>query len=277
MPPILYHYTDAAGLLGILTTRKLWATDIFYLNDSSELEYAFDVFRAGLGDGSQLVNQADASLSEIGDALAGINSDMLARFKPKMRCYVASFCKRRDLLSQWRGYSRGDAGYAIGFDTTRLVRIPGRLRQVEYDRDNQAAVAREYVVSALDTSLSQIEPEAKISLVSVIYEALVNFMVEVGPTFKNSAFAEEDEWRLLRVSGQDQGAKLLFRPVPYGISPYVELDLAQDGDLLPILEVICGPSRHPELSVGAVQMMLRDSGFQANAVSVVLSEIPLRQ
>ena len=36
---VLYHYTTSEGLLGILRDDKLWATDIFHLNDSSEFEY----------------------------------------------------------------------------------------------------------------------------------------------------------------------------------------------------------------------------------------------
>jgi hypothetical protein len=36
---LIYHYTDLRGLLGILDERKLWATDIRYLNDTSEGTY----------------------------------------------------------------------------------------------------------------------------------------------------------------------------------------------------------------------------------------------
>jgi hypothetical protein len=38
-PPIIFHYTDDVGLRGILETGTLWLTDIFYLNDPSELRY----------------------------------------------------------------------------------------------------------------------------------------------------------------------------------------------------------------------------------------------
>jgi hypothetical protein len=47
-PDIIYHYTDDAGLRGILESGKLWFTDIFKLNDPSELrhglELAFKIF-----------------------------------------------------------------------------------------------------------------------------------------------------------------------------------------------------------------------------------------
>ena len=40
-PPIIYHYTNDVGLKGILETGQLWLTDIFALNDPSELSYGF--------------------------------------------------------------------------------------------------------------------------------------------------------------------------------------------------------------------------------------------
>lgn len=35
-PPVLYHYTTSRGLLGILESRTIFATDMLYLNDSRE-------------------------------------------------------------------------------------------------------------------------------------------------------------------------------------------------------------------------------------------------
>jgi hypothetical protein len=39
-PATLYHHTNAAGLLGIVQERALWATDVQFLNDGEELIYA---------------------------------------------------------------------------------------------------------------------------------------------------------------------------------------------------------------------------------------------
>ena len=44
----LYHYTSQRGLLGILENKKIWATNIHYLNDSAELYHAIDVLQSGL-------------------------------------------------------------------------------------------------------------------------------------------------------------------------------------------------------------------------------------
>ena len=36
----LWHYTTSGGLMGILESQRLWATDYRHLNDSSELNHA---------------------------------------------------------------------------------------------------------------------------------------------------------------------------------------------------------------------------------------------
>jgi hypothetical protein len=51
LPEHLYHYTDAGGLYGILTSEVLWATHIAFLNDTREAFY-------GAGAWSCLTSQA---------------------------------------------------------------------------------------------------------------------------------------------------------------------------------------------------------------------------
>jgi len=36
VPQKLYHYTDLDGLMGIFNTGELWATDVQFMNDTSE-------------------------------------------------------------------------------------------------------------------------------------------------------------------------------------------------------------------------------------------------
>ena len=47
---VLYHYTSLEGLLGILDIKSsqpqsIWATNIFYLNDASELNYSIKLIK----------------------------------------------------------------------------------------------------------------------------------------------------------------------------------------------------------------------------------------
>src|SRR5262245_10539375 len=40
VPKALYHYTSQKGLLGILDSQALWATNLRYMNDSQEFQHA---------------------------------------------------------------------------------------------------------------------------------------------------------------------------------------------------------------------------------------------
>ena len=44
-PETLHHYTNAAGLQGILKSKSLWASDWNFLNDRSELVYSHNLIR----------------------------------------------------------------------------------------------------------------------------------------------------------------------------------------------------------------------------------------
>ncbi len=46
LPELLYHYTDSSGLQGILGGRSLWAIDIRYLNDETEVKYSRDLLES---------------------------------------------------------------------------------------------------------------------------------------------------------------------------------------------------------------------------------------
>jgi hypothetical protein len=44
----VYHYTDAGGLLGVVSCKCLWASDVWYLNDAQEALYGPDVIERAL-------------------------------------------------------------------------------------------------------------------------------------------------------------------------------------------------------------------------------------
>lgn len=149
LPPVLYHYTDAAGLQGILGPGEgpisvnfpdekarvhyrgdhnlytngraalFRATDIRYMNDSLELIYGARIVnerleQAAAGSGHPALRSAFAEVAHAFDP------DRL--FEWPFRCFAVCFCERGDLLSQWRGYSGGVGGFSIGFPRDVLAR-----------------------------------------------------------------------------------------------------------------------------------------------------------
>lgn len=113
----LFHYTGAAGLLGIFQRKEIWATDALYMNDAEEMRHADIVLRqeyqARLADGALL--QEDKAMF-----LSGLEAlEERQRQRNAAPTYVVSFSSHGDQLSQWRAYCQG-GGFSIGFDWADL-------------------------------------------------------------------------------------------------------------------------------------------------------------
>jgi len=103
----LFHYTTQAGLCGIIESKSLWFTDIFYLNDATELEYTFNLV--------QDVIEIKSRNMDVRGLMAGSDSSQIIHFinesaqyrfiAESVGFYVFSFSKKPDDLSQWRAYS----------------------------------------------------------------------------------------------------------------------------------------------------------------------------
>jgi DUF2971 family protein len=132
-PDVLYHYTSQAGLLGIVASDSIWATDIYALNDWTEFQHVFKTasvqvlvhaFKSGLPDDID----ANAKQMVIERVLAERNFpvllDIIKAERPpygeRKGVFVCSFTASGDLLSQWRGYSYSSQGFSLGFDSTLL-------------------------------------------------------------------------------------------------------------------------------------------------------------
>ena len=106
-PAILYHYTDSAGLLGILTTGKIRLTNIFGLNDPSELRHGLNHASQILIEESQGGHQVDMGFAEFFKKAIDKNIEKLALY------LVACFSCDGDDLGQWRAYGNDGKGFTI--------------------------------------------------------------------------------------------------------------------------------------------------------------------
>ena len=179
--------------------------------------------------------------------------------------YVSCFCEVDDLLSQWRAYG-ASGGFAIGFDSEALAAATlenqdVRLEQVLYGEHAMVEMVKRVVPAIAPHPKSHPGTQGYFQARRVAFPALA--------TVKNSAFAEEREWRLL-VAGTDNQDGLEFRIGNLGLIPYVELAF----DVSAVREVIVGPGGHQELREESVRRILRVSGF--DSVNVRVSSAPYR-
>src|SRR5271165_6371205 len=137
---VVWHYTDGPGLLGILESSRLHATQVSALNDAKETRHASELFiqavrllieeRAGGPDVVRFLN-----------ALIGFSEED-AEAHARSKFFVVCFSAEEDDLTQWQRYGKQN-GYAIGFYARGLNREPSStLYRVIYDEQKQRKAAR---------------------------------------------------------------------------------------------------------------------------------------
>lgn len=277
-PTRLFHYTSQEGLIGIVTSNVLRATNILYLNDSSEFAYGLSRARWYLDDMAE--RRSPGVVSEFlrwGERLLDLSALL-----PDRHFYAFCFCEKPDLLSQWRAYADRGGGYALGIDTEDIGRAIVKQNlsffPVEYGSGQNAELLG-HDIEALCGALSRCAeqwPGHDETLVSAACEHLKLLFIFRLFWMKHPGFAEEREWRIFANFNTGDLSRVHFRPTHGTLVPYVELDLSYPGgpEKLPIREVVHGPNAHPKLASQSLDWIFRKYGFPAPKISG--STIPLR-
>lgn len=290
IPSELFHYTNAQGLKGIFDSQCLWATHAYYLNDATEILYTRELVE-GINDDLREKTRAGNK------AILDINSPMYAyqyflaslsyktrKVKPDPDVYVACFCEKDDLLSQWRSYGDKGSGYAIGFDANLLNHSGNAfmLRKVSYSPEAQAQIiseALEVVAGSFLRLTNGINFESALSLMDAHASIFDEEITRYAAFFKHSTFSEEEEWRLIYFPTEgDSSIQIKYRSGSLGIIPYIEIDLPEGKTKsphgqYPIVSIKAGPSMHPELSKKALGMLAKQKHLN---LKISGSGIPLR-
>jgi hypothetical protein len=257
----VYHYTDAQGLLGILTSKTLRASSFQSLNDSMELAY-----------GGELIQEVfrTATLEcapEVVRLLGTIVSQLQAHIFSH-DYFIVSASRQRDSLNQWRNYANGQ-GYAIGLRTGVYSQVidrgysdpqgaPGSLSlpiwmDVIYLEEVQRTAILDVfqeLVAGEESTLGRAARDG-----SDQSEFVLKILGTLAATLKHPAFAAEEEVRLL--VDRFEMTRTEFYAGRSGIVPYVEVAGPQAAgpnlpnysviaerealEPLPIVELVCGP------------------------------------
>lgn len=303
----LFHYTNAPGLMGILTSGQIWSTAYYCTNDETELLTATGVLRSIFWQAtSDLISKRDPRVALFhhrgvdiyeyaqnfeqqlaGTALAPIANFMTCFFRPH-----AEDDFLHGLLSQWRGYGP-DGGYALQFSRKKLEAAIDRvaksdsldydLRDVQYTLESPLkaevlrhtdAFVRAYM-SFLDEMAKPIDirrisrPNPVADLLDGPLLAYLNFLIYT----KNRHFSEERECRL--TFGQMVAGKEAHIPVHYFsrgglIVPYTRTP--PSFEVLGCIDwILIGPSPRLEARIKSVSQMIRELGLN---IQVRPSHIP---
>lgn len=107
-PDHLFHFTDSAGLVGILQNRSLRASLAPSLNDPSEVRYGLACARDYI-DG--YTGPVDPSFVRSVSPLLEL-ANVPAKYQIELHAYVISFCARVDRALHWLHYGRSGTGVA---------------------------------------------------------------------------------------------------------------------------------------------------------------------
>jgi len=192
------------------------------------------------------------------------------------------FCESPDLLSQWRGYTPGAAGYSIGFKALALAEPihPGlRLRKAIYVPSEQTKLVDSMLDAAERCSKKLSGTESLDPSMGSPLSVLVDSLEDCCLWFKHPMFVEENEWRLIASSSPPmRSLPLSFRARHGVLVPYVVLKpypgAGHSADKLWILSVRHGPTLNPDMVKKGLGLLLDAHGQQW--VEIEGSEIPLR-
>lgn len=200
VPERLHHYTTVGGLQGIIETGTLWASDVRFMNDSSELQYAIDLIDEVFW--QVLEEEADPEVKNSLTHRAGIANGFEIGRQP----FIACLCEDDDLLSQWRGYGYQDASVSLGFDLSMLSRfdeLPPQthLRKVVYNQAQQRHEVQ-MVVRAWLEGITSLRAEGRTLDELFPYPAIWALQIALYDhhlCFKHPSFSEEQEWRFIKL------------------------------------------------------------------------------
>lgn len=290
---MVYHYTSAEGLHGILSSGTLYFTDSLFLNDPSERKNFYTILKQLL---DQWNHEAAAALKKRYFSQESSVFESLTDANPadeKMcRYFVLSCSMEKDSLPMWNYYTHRvrAAGYNIHLDTAALLHQMQMHPVVQMISEGESVLCHKiiYEEEQKQAELGKLlfrfrekwelcckeeEREHLMMLLDKSFERLSLF-------YKDGAFAHEKELRIVLAASNGKLHKL---PVEDGSGPYrfrsvrgvqvpcLALDVLEKGTV--IRGVTTGPVLDKELAVNGVEYMLYYYGFPQTCK---VSSVPLR-
>lgn len=256
LPKVVYHYTSDEGLHGILKSGQIWLTDVFAMNDPSELQH-----------GLWAAVRVALERAQGGSRHAQMMADLFSTFPERgmegaASSHIACFSMARDDLSQWRAYAQNGHGYAIGFHVGALssafLQPVGKDKQagekhgargnfpVAYDEPMLERLQTEFVNQVFDSvdvpqKLGIEFPDARPFYV-MLGALLSTHSLDIALNFKHEAYQAEKEYRLLAIQGWPPAPENhQWRRRPHELVQYSTFDWRAK-HLDAVAEILIGPA-----------------------------------
>ncbi|RUQ36682.1 MAG: DUF2971 domain-containing protein [Candidatus Competibacteraceae bacterium] len=276
----LYHYTSFKGLLGIVDSGVLWASDVRYMNDSAEMKHTADLIRTNIVDRIVGGHHNPKLLNQFMDWVS-------CRITQGHMLFGASFRSNGNLLSQWRSYSSLGKGVSIGFNPEHILQCAKsqsfQVGKCIYAPARQAQLIAQ-VVDAIELlaeehgendDLCQRLPSQSYY---DVFEKIESDLLRIAVILKHPSFQEEEEWRIVSPVITDYlTSPVLFREGTSMLVPYFEFDLRfHENDATVLEHLFLGPTPNINLSMNSLTLYLAKRGLRPRR-EISYCQIPYRQ
>lgn len=237
---VLYHYCSMQSFYSIICNKNIRLSDSRCTNDYLENTWIVKTINDVLT--SRFKEDYPQNVKQLLPYIEHIKFG----FKP----YIACFSEARDLLSQWRAYADDGNGVAIGFKFSIPQGVPffysgadviGKSLSIEkviYNDEDQKKLINETVTQCVEDSEKNIFCYGnRLGLLSFVY--------------KNPAFYEEREWRIINAVIIDANnilggaiSPLHYRVTNNSMISYLEFPIDKEHGLCEIEEVVLGPKNY---------------------------------
>lgn len=241
-----YQYTDINAVKSIIENNAIRLTNIRFLNDKAEFFIGIKYLQQGFMHYNFYHNVSEscrqALQHHVNDFLYSQSNKIFEKID---NLYVASFSKRNDVLSQWRGYGM----YSVEIDLKTLHESnagqPLYLMDCIYydDNGNDTTHYTNNVINSIVNSITLHWQENGDN--SHLIQHLIDLLSVYALTYKHHSFTEEAETRLIYMN--DRNTRFVeFRSSNDMLVPYITLQFPPQA----ITKVTLGPV-NDQLSAGS--------------------------
>lgn len=256
----LYHYTSLSGVIGIVESGSLRATDIRFFNDAAEMRHTADLLR------TVIAQRREGGTSSL-PLLVQLQEWLSHRLTDGHMLYVACFTANGNLLSQWRSYCPTAKGASLGFHPKKISSAATeqsfQVGRCVYDVKTQLQLAEKTLEAIEELARRKGEntdPSKRHPANSYydVFEAIEADLLRVAALLKHPSFHEEQEWRAVSsVMTNYVEAPIEYREGSSMLVPFVKFRLPKAADrCLDIEHVFLGPTPNVNNSMTSLSRYL---------------------
>ena len=244
-PYIAAHYCSLQSAKHILSSGKIFSSDLSYMNDKDEFTFGIDIMLTAL---EKLANKKDinnglrSKFKELLQKSSKLKKDLVE--KP---VFISCFSTKQDDLNQWRAYGDNGFGVSIVFDFNKSLNELGKNKSDGFIMKRVKYLTKEYkpnnkqwieliqmVKDQFEYAFNAVDAKKPLDYLTSDLKTNIRF-------YKNEKFSEESEFRQVCLN-EDNKYQVKTRVGKEYLIPFIDLDVDNKFDESSIIGIIIGPS-----------------------------------